>query len=83
MDQHSPVVILLQIVVPLAVIILLTYKYIDYCTKSTHFVCPACRSRFKLSKKDFAFALKTGVINQRIVTCPVCGYKGSMPIVKD
>ncbi|WP_336772834.1 hypothetical protein [Paenibacillus sp. MMO-58] len=83
MNQDNPIVILIQIVVPLALIFLLTYKYIDFRTKSTHFVCPACRSPFKLSKKDFAFALKMGVNNERIVTCPVCGYKGSMPIEKD
>ncbi|ACT02675.1 hypothetical protein [Paenibacillus sp. JDR-2] len=83
MDQDNPVVILIQIVVPLALTFLLAYKYIDFRTKTTHFVCPACRSSFKLSKKDFAFALKTGAVNERIVTCPVCGYKGSMPIVKD
>ncbi|WP_435164019.1 hypothetical protein [Paenibacillus glycanilyticus] len=83
MNQDNPVIILIQIAVPLVLTFLLVYKYIDFLTKTTHFVCPACRSSFKLSKKDFAFALKTGVLNEHIVTCPVCGYKGSMPIVKD
>ncbi|GLX66823.1 hypothetical protein [Paenibacillus glycanilyticus] len=81
MNQDS--FILIQIVVPMALVFLLVYKYIDVRTKTTHFVCPACRSRFKLSKKEFAFARKTGVINERVATCPVCNYKGSMPFMKD
>jgi predicted RNA-binding Zn-ribbon protein involved in translation (DUF1610 family) len=82
-NQDSPIIILIQIVLPIALVFLFLYKYLDIRTKTTHFVCPLCRSSFKLSKRQFAGALKTGVLNERIVTCPVCGYKSRMPIVKD
>lgn len=83
MDADHPVFALLQIVLPLALASLLVYLYTDYRTKTTHFVCPLCRNGFKLSKFQFAFAMKTGRFDERIVTCPVCGYRGRMPLVKD
>lgn len=36
---------------------------------------------FKVSKLSFAFALKTGVINERIVTCPVYSFRRKTPTV--
>lgn len=83
MNQQNPIYILIQVILPLALVFLFIYIYTNRMTKATHFVCPLCRSRFKLSKVGFASALKTGVFNERIVTCPVCGYKGRMPIIKD
>ncbi|RAV15572.1 hypothetical protein DQG23_29780 [Paenibacillus contaminans] len=83
MNQTNLVVSLIQIFLPLVLAFLFVYKYVDIRTKTTHFVCPLCRSRFKLSKSQFAFALKTGALNERVVTCPACGYKGRMPIIKD
>ena len=74
---------LFQTVMFLALAFVFVYKYADNYTKTTHFLCPLCGCRFKLSKLSFAFALKTGVPNERIVTCPKCGYKGKMPIIKD
>ncbi|MFC5406417.1 hypothetical protein [Cohnella soli] len=82
-DQTNPIFILVQIVVPVGLGFLLVYKIADIRTKTTHFVCPACRSAFKLSKFQIAFAIKSGLLNERIVTCPACGYRGSMPMVKD
>ena len=66
----------------MALIFILVYKYVDIQTKNTHFVCPSCHSIFKLSKTSFAFALKKNNY-KRMVTCPVCGYKGWMEIIKD
>jgi C4-type Zn-finger protein len=79
----NPILGLLQTIVVMALMIFFVYKYADIRTKTTHFVCPLCHSSFKLSKFHFAFALKTGVVNERIVTCPVCGYKGRMTIMND
>jgi uncharacterized Zn-finger protein len=79
----NPILGLLQTIVVIALMIFFVYKYADIRTRATHFVCPLCHSRFKLSKFNFAFALKTGVYNERIVTCPVCGYKGRMTIRND
>jgi len=70
-------------VIALVLSFLFIYKYADYYTNKTHFVCPYCRSSFKLSKLSFALALKTGVPNERIVTCPACGCRGRMPLIKD
>ncbi|MBD3920417.1 hypothetical protein H8B09_16770 [Paenibacillus sp. PR3] len=83
MDQQSPVFILIQIVLPIGVIFALVYKYVDFVTRTTHVVCPMCRSSFKLTKQAFAFSLKTGVMNERVVTCPACGHRGGMPVMKD
>lgn len=58
-------------------------KYAEAYINSTHFICPYCRVCFKLSKIEFIFALKTGVPDERIVTCPLCGRRDKMPIVKD
>jgi RNase P subunit RPR2 len=74
---------LIQTIIILALAFIFVYKYSDIYTKTTHFVCPLCGCCFKLSKLNFALALKTGFFNERIVTCPTCGYKGRMPIVKD
>ncbi len=74
---------LIQSLLVLILAVVFIYKYAGNYTKTTHFVCPICSSRFKLSKLNFAFAFKTGVVNERIATCPVCGYKGRMPIVND
>ena len=74
---------LLTTVIALVLSYLIIYKYTINYTNTTHFVCPYCRSAFKLSKVSFAFALKTGTPNERIVTCPACGYKGKMPLIKD
>ncbi|NIK79868.1 putative Zn-finger protein [Paenibacillus castaneae] len=83
MNPASPIAMLIQIILPMGLAFLFVYKYIDIRTKTTHFVCPVCSCSFKLSKLNFAFALKTGLLNERIVTCPVCGYRGRMPVVKD
>jgi DNA-directed RNA polymerase subunit RPC12/RpoP len=83
MNQGNPIFGLIQSLLVIILAFIFVYKYADIRTKTTHFVCPICRSSFKLSKLSFAIALKTGIMNERIVTCPVCGYKGKMPIVKD
>ncbi|RDW21609.1 hypothetical protein [Oceanobacillus chungangensis] len=83
MEEENIIVGLLQTAVIVVLAYLFLYKYADIWTKTTHFICPHCGNRFKLSKLSFALALKTGVRNERIVTCPVCGYKGRMPIEKD
>jgi hypothetical protein len=83
MNQVNPIAMLFQTIVIFALMFFFVYKYADIHTKNTHFVCPCCRSCFKLSKFNFAFALKTGIINERIVTCPVCGYKGRMTFIND
>lgn len=83
MNQQNPIYILIQIFLPLILVYLLVYKYVDMMTKTTHFACPLCRSSFKLSKWKFAGSLKTGVLNERVVTCPACGYKGRMSMIKD
>lgn len=74
---------LLTTAVALALLSFVGYKYTEYYTDTTHFVCPNCRSAFKLSKASFILALKTGVPDERIVSCPVCGYRGRMPLIKD
>ncbi|WP_313466758.1 hypothetical protein [Carnobacterium sp.] len=74
---------LLTTVIAVIVMYLMIKKYIDTYTNTTHFVCPNCGSHFKLSKINFLFALKTGTPNERVVTCPICGYRGRMPMVKD
>jgi hypothetical protein len=79
----NPILGLLQTIIIVAFMFIFIYKYTDIRTKNTHFVCPCCHSCFKLTKFNFAFALKTGVINERVVTCPVCGYKGRMTFVND
>lgn len=79
----NPILGLLQTIIIVAFMFFFIYKYSDIRTKNTHFVCPCCHSYFKLTKFNFAFALKTGVFNERIVTCPVCGYKGRMTFVND
>jgi predicted RNA-binding Zn-ribbon protein involved in translation (DUF1610 family) len=83
MNQGNPIFGFIQTIIIIILAIILVYKYSDIRTKNSHFVCPRCGSCFKLSKMAFAFAFKTGSMNERIVTCPVCGYKGSMPIVND
>ncbi|WP_041580438.1 hypothetical protein [Bacillus sp. 1NLA3E] len=83
MNQGNPIFGLIQTILILALAFIFVYKYADIRTKKSHFVCPRCGCCFKLSKLSFALAFKTGVINERIVTCPVCGYKGRMPIVND
>jgi hypothetical protein len=83
MDQVNPIVGLIQTIIVLVLAFLFVYKYSDIRTKTTHFVCPRCGCCFKLSKLRFALALKTGHLNERIVLCPVCGYKGRMPMVND
>lgn len=62
---------------------IILYKYTENYIHTTHFACPYCRSTFKLSRVNFALALKTGISNERIVTCPACGYRGKMPILED
>lgn len=74
---------LFQTLIIVVLSIFLGYKYADYYTKNLHFICPICRSHFKLSKSSFIVAFKTGVKNERITTCPVCGYKGKMRMVQD
>lgn len=82
MNQGNPLFGLIQTIIFMVLIFILAYKYIDLRTKNSHFVCPSCGTSFKLSKAAFALAFKTG-LNERIVTCPVCGYKGRMPIEND
>lgn len=72
-----------QTILILILAFIFVYKYSDIRTKNTHFVCPRCGSRFKLSKLNFALAFKTGQFNERIVTCPVCGHKDRMSIEND
>ena len=74
---------LLTTAIALVLAFLFVYKYSDNYANTTHFVCPVCGSAFKLSKVNFAFALKTGIPNERIVTCPTCEYRGRMSIIKD
>jgi C4-type Zn-finger protein len=83
MTQGNPIVGLIQTILVIVLAFIFVYKYSDIRTKNSHFVCPRCGSCFKLSKLAFALAFKTGFINERIVTCPICGYKGRMPIVND
>lgn len=73
---------LLQTLIIMTFVFILAYKYVDIQTKNTHFECPHCRSSFKLSKSSFALALKRNIY-ERMVTCPVCGYKGWMQIIRD
>jgi RNase P subunit RPR2 len=79
----NPLAMLFQTIIIFALMFFCVYKYVDIRTKNTHFICPCCHSCFKLSNFNFAFALKTGVFNERIVTCPSCGYKGRMTFVND
>ncbi|MEG0268013.1 MAG: hypothetical protein RR548_06145 [Carnobacterium sp.] len=74
---------LLTTAIALVFMYLMIKKYTDTYTSTTHFICPNCGSSFKLSKISFALALKTGIPDERIVTCPFCGYKGRMPLIKD
>ena len=83
MNQENPIFGLIQTILIIILAFLFVYKYTDIRTKTTHFVCPRCGTCFKLSRWAFAFALKTGFVNERIATCPVCGYRGRMPIVND
>lgn len=78
----SPIAGLIQTLIILALIFFLAYKYIDLQTKNTHFECPHCGSSFKLSKSGLAIAFKKNLY-ERMVTCPVCDYKGWMEIIKD
>ncbi|WEG14457.1 hypothetical protein PU629_08915 [Pullulanibacillus sp. KACC 23026] len=78
----SPIVGLIQTLILMALIFVLCYKYINIRTSNTHFECPVCGSSFKLSKINFAFALKKN-LDERMVTCPVCDYKGWMQIMND
>jgi transcription elongation factor Elf1 len=78
----SPKAGLIQTLILMALILVLCYKYIDIRTRNTHFECPACGAAFKLSKINFAFALKKNSY-ERMVTCLVCGYKGWMQIIND
>lgn len=73
---------LLQTLIIMTFVFILAYKYVDIQTKNTHFECPHCRSSFKLSKSSFTLALKRNIY-ERMVTCPVCGYKGWMQIIRD
>ena len=74
---------LLTTVIAVTVMYLMIKKYVDAYTNTTHFVCPNCGSRFKLSKINFVFALKTGTPNERIVSGPAGGYRGRMSMFKD
>lgn len=78
----SPIAGLIQTLILMGLIFILAYKYSDIRTKNTHFECPVCCSAFKLSKLSFSFALKKNFY-ERMVTCPVCGYKGWMQIISD
>ena len=78
----SPLLGLIQTLIIMALIFILAYKFVDVQTKNTHFECPNCRSSFKLSKSSFALGLKKNSY-ERMVTCPVCGFKGWMQIIKD
>ena len=78
----SPVLGLIQTLIIMALVFILAYKYVDVRTKNTHFECPHCYSSFKLSKSSFALAFKKNSY-ERMVTCPVCGYKGWMEMIKD
>ncbi|MFD0824366.1 hypothetical protein ACT8ZR_01680 [Neobacillus sp. M.A.Huq-85] len=78
----SPIVGLIQTLIIMALVFILAYKYVDIQTKNTHFECPHCRSSFKLSKSSFALAFKKNLY-ERMVTCPACGYKGWMRLIKD
>jgi C4-type Zn-finger protein len=78
----SPIFGLIQTLVIMALVFILAYKYVDIQTKNTHFECPHCRSSFKLSKSRFALAFKKNLYT-RMVTCPVCGFKGWMHLIKD
>lgn len=79
----NPILGILQTIIIISLMVFIIYKYADIRTKNTHFVCPLCHSHFKLSKLNFAFAFKTGIFNERIATCPVCGYRGRMTIIND
>ncbi len=83
MIQENLIVGFIQSLLILLIAFIFVYKYSDIRTKTTHFVCPNCASRFKLSKLKFILAFKTGFLNERIVECPKCGYRGKMPIVDD
>jgi DNA-directed RNA polymerase subunit RPC12/RpoP len=74
---------LFQSILILILAFVFVYKYSDIRTRTTHFVCPHCSSRFKLSKLNFAIAFKTGKANERLVTCPVCGHRDRMSILND
>ena len=78
----SPILGLIQTLITMALVFILAYKYVDIQTKNTHFECPHCHSSFKLSKASFVLAFKRNFY-ERMVTCPVCGYKGWMQIIKD
>ena len=78
----SPLLGLIQTLIIMGLIFILAYKYVDIRTRNTHFECPHCRSSFKLSKSSFALALKRNLY-ERMVTCPICGYKGWMEIIND
>ncbi|QKE72820.1 hypothetical protein HPK19_08385 [Arthrobacter citreus] len=74
---------LFQSILILILVFVFVYKFSELRTKTTHFVCPYCGNRFKLSKLNFALAFKTGKINERIVTCPNCGHRDRMSILND
>lgn len=74
---------LFQSILIFILVFVFVYKYSEIRTRTTHFVCPRCSSRFKLSKLNFALAFKTGKINERFVTCPVCGHRDRMTIIND
>jgi hypothetical protein len=69
-------------IIVLVLIGILVYQYgqmADY----IHFVCPYCNTVFKISKLDFITAFKTGVPDERIVTCPHCNHRDRMHMIKD
>ncbi|PGM57370.1 hypothetical protein [Bacillus sp. AFS053548] len=74
---------LFQSILILILAFVFVYKYSEIRTRNTHFVCPRCSSRFKLSKLNFALAFKTGKVYERLVKCPVCGHRDRMPIIND
>ncbi|WP_129688950.1 hypothetical protein [Gottfriedia acidiceleris] len=74
---------LFQSILILILAFVFVYKYSEIRTRTTHFVCPRCSSRFKLSKLNFALTFKTGKLNERLVTCPVCGHRDRMTIIND
>lgn len=74
---------LLTTVFILLIMGILISKYADYYVNHMHFECPCCRMCFKLSKFEFIFSLKTGKLNERIVLCPYCGYRGVMLLIED
>lgn len=80
--NQNPIFGILQTILILVLGFLFVFKFSDIRTKTTHFECPQCSSAFKLSRLQFAFALKRNFY-ERLVTCPVCGYRDWMPIIND